>query len=164
MEAELMVDAELLRDLIDEEKFTIKKLAYRSGLSSSSIYKMLTGERNVKTSVLQAAFNLTGDTRILRLILDGSGYIVQLMHFDPGVARAADPTVILHDWNKALVELVGCADRMAQISADGVIDHKDDAAIAELEAHHAQVMTIGGIAMASIHAARAKAAAPGGAS
>lgn len=61
-------DARVLQQLIDERAFTVEALAYRSGYDDKTIYRYLAGERTLPSMVLRAAFELTGDGRIMGLI------------------------------------------------------------------------------------------------
>ena len=61
-------DAEILGDVLRERGVSIEALADRSGYDDKSIYRYLSGERTLPSNVLRAAFELTGDGRLLRLV------------------------------------------------------------------------------------------------
>lgn len=149
-----MHDAELIRDLIDEEKFSVKQISRVSGYGESAIYKMLSGDRAVTTTLLQAAWRMTGDTRILGLLISGSGWAVQLVPINPPVAQGKLAELLPRALD-ALRDATDCVEYLHKIGADGRVDRYDDADISAFDKHEADVQKIFAGIGGALHALRA---------
>ncbi len=62
-------DAALIQRLIDEQKLTVAAIANRSGFDDKTIYGYLSGRNTLPSLVIRAAFELTGDFRLVGLIV-----------------------------------------------------------------------------------------------
>lgn len=82
-------DAEILTDVLRERGVSIDALAERAGYDDKSIYRYLSGERTLPSIVIRAAFELTHDGRLLRLITGAVPVCVHLVASSSSSGSAA---------------------------------------------------------------------------
>lgn len=139
-------DAEVLRNLIDENKLTAKRLAMLSGRDLSTIYRYLQGDKTTPSDVLRAAFEETHDGRILGLVtgrvpVNPVILITEIESNRPGQTPARIPPIgqCMDRTIDAIKAAAAGAEHMAHIIADGKFDQADlqQAAEYERDAHAA---------------------------
>lgn len=135
-------DATLLSDVIAAHGLTVTALANRSGYDATSIYRYLSGERTVPSTVLRALFELTLDMRIVGLI---AGVIpVQLIVLRQGESQPAPKHVrippvnqLVDETNVAMKATADAFAYIAKILADERVDQSDSTAIENFKKHSA---------------------------
>lgn len=85
-------DAEILTDVLRERGVTVDALAERAGYDDKSIYRYMSGERTLPSIVIRAAFELTCDGRLLRLITGAVPVCVHLVASSSSFGPAAAAT------------------------------------------------------------------------
>ena len=65
---EMPYDADLLGQVIEDHNLPAKRLACLCSINPSTLYRYLSGEKTLPSKVLRAAFEETGDIRLLSLI------------------------------------------------------------------------------------------------
>lgn len=143
-------DAALIQRLIDEQKITVAALANRSGFDDKTIYGYLGGRNTLPSMVLRAAYELTGDFRVVALVL-GVRPLILDMRCDACKSRETPKRTPPAQPLPPISELVPTAVRsvkataealgyIASITADGVIDKSDTVAREKFMEHAADAM------------------------
>lgn len=131
-------DATLLSDVISQHNITVPALAMRSGYDDKSIYRYLSGERTVPSTVIRAAFELTLDMRLVGLV---SGMIPVSMMVAK-FSNAKPPRIppldqLIPETCNATKSAAEALQYIARILADSKIDATDKTAIENYKRHSA---------------------------
>lgn len=159
--------AELLRELCEnDQRLSVKRLAFLSGFDKSTVYRFLSQERVIPIDVWQVAWRETGDERILWLLTGGPVFHLKSTVQPPaaGMAEPRDIRELLNDWLQGNEHAATCARYVANIVSDGKIDRSDIDAINKLERLGADVMGRLGrvIQSALLHREKIRQQRPGG--
>lgn len=160
-------DADLIQRLIDEEKITVEQLARKSNLSPKSIYKYLSNVSTLPSEVLRAAFELTRDLRIVRLITGGTPIVTHVVAVvtdcKQGGTGKVGPIPPLDQCMRTGLEsveaLAGSLRSLSAVVADGVIDQADDKEIGELVALATQAQSKIALVLAAVETNRKRSVA-----
>ncbi len=146
-------DATLLARVIDDSQVSVQAVANRSGYDDKSIYRYLTGERTVPSSVLRAAFELTRDVRLVQLVA-GSVPVV-LVSSGPAPIRIPPVETLFPQATEALESLARSLRYVHKIAADRRIDAGDDTAIENFKTHAAEAQRLIALTTAAMESHRA---------
>lgn len=148
-------DVEVLQQVMDSHGLTVKHIAARTGIAQQSVYKYMGGIRTLPSDVLRAAFELSGDTRILALITGSVPVEFSLpcaRHEAPAgngeacigrnqPVRVPPIDQVLPQTLDTARRVVECGEYLAKIFADGRFDRNDLAAAAKFQEHCAAAQT-----------------------
>lgn len=130
-------DAQIVAAVLRDRGVSIDQLAERAGYDDKTIYRYLTGERTLPSIVLRAAFELTLDARLIRLI---TGAIPACLTFPGSPAPANRPVRVrpladgLTDAGNAIESTGKLVRYLRTVLRDGAIDGKDLSALEKLVA------------------------------
>jgi len=111
----------VLQQVMDEYDITVKRLCQETGRAEPTVYRYRTGEATAPMFLWRVLYRLTGDQRILKLIMGEEPFqVVPLYDSDPAVDAAT-----LEQLLKMRQEQINCERAALAILADGEVDHKD---------------------------------------
>lgn len=122
---------EILGEVLDHHGVTRKALRDRCGRDLSTISRYLSGEKTVPAGVLRAAFELTGDLRLLRLVIGSVPIELRPLAELPAPAAPITIQALLPRACESARNAVTGVEAMASIVADGRVDDSDRRAIRE---------------------------------
>lgn len=140
-------DADVLKAVMDQHGITVLALAHRSGFDDKTIYRYLIGERTCPSMVLRAAYELTGDFRLVTLVLGARPLILDMRGeacksgepSTPTPTRTPPPLPPISELMPTAVRSVknvaDSLDYIAKIVSDGVIDASDAVAKDKFNEH-----------------------------
>lgn len=154
-------DATLLARVLEERGVSIQALANRAGYDDKSVYRYLAGERTIPSTVLRAAFELTGDLRLIHLIAGAVPLAVGVLSAAaPAAAGRPEPLRVppidqlFTRAADALEQLTRSIRYVHKIAADGRIDQSDDAAIENFRGHAAEAQRLIALTTAALDSHR----------
>ncbi len=137
-------DAELLGRVLDDHDVPAKRLAHAAGLHSATIYRYLSGEKTLPSTVLRAAFELTHDSRLVNLITGNVPVAYQIVGSAEGGAVGTGrplrvpPIAQIDDHASEAVENAAkCMRYILAILKDGRVDASDRTAGESFKKHEA---------------------------
>lgn len=131
-------DATLLSDVLSQHNVTVPALAMRSGYDDKSIYRYLSGERTVPSTVIRAAFELTLDMRLVGLVsgmIPVSMTVAKVANAKP--ARIPPLDQLIPETCNATKSAAEALQYIAKVLADSKIDASDKTAIENYKRHSA---------------------------
>lgn len=158
-------DATLLAKVIEERGITVQALAARAGYDDKSVYRYLSGERTTPSTVFRAAFELTGDVRLVTLV-SGSVPVCwhTIGHTHPAQANGPQnqqpreperiPPIdqLFPQASTAIEQLAASLKYIHKIVADGRIDASDGKAIDSFNRHAAEAQRLIALTTAAVSA------------
>lgn len=161
-------DATLLAKVLEERGVTVLALASRAGYDDKSIYRYLAGERTCPSTVLRAAFELTGDLRIIGLIAGAVPICVHPVGVAPAASGSAPPPPaqrippvdqLFPQAADAIEHLSRSLKYMHKIVADGRVDQSDAAAIESFTRYAAESQRLIALSLAAVESHRQRSVA-----
>lgn len=120
-DADMSDDYLVLQQVMDDHDITVKRLCNETGRAEPTVYRYRTGEATVPMFVWRTMYRLTGDQRILKLILGEEPFqVVPLYGGDVNV-----DTATLEQLLKMRQEQINCERAALSILADGEINSHD---------------------------------------
>lgn len=141
-------DATLLSEVLTHHNVSAKAVAARAGYDLTSIYRYLSGERTIPSTVIRAAFELTHDPRLVELV---SG-TVAVQVIKPQLINIPPIEELMAQTAEAAKSAVDALAYVGRMIADGRIDAGDAHAIANFRRHSADCRRLMSVCDAAVTA------------
>lgn len=149
-EPDVPLDAELLEQVLSQHEITIAALSRRAGIASKTIYRYLSGERTIPSDCLRAAFELTGDLRIIGLITGSVPIQCVALTEDqagpagarPSPVRLPPPEQWLQESCQATKQLAEATTYLAKVWQDREVTESDRGFLCQYRALTAEVRRV----------------------
>jgi hypothetical protein len=126
----------VLQQVMDEYEITVKRLCNETGRAEPTVYRYRTGEATVPMFVWRTLWRLTGDQRVIKLIMGDEPFQVVPL---PSHEMAVDITTI-EELLKCRAEQINCERAVLAILADGEIDANDRPEIEKYQLDFAKML------------------------